>query len=91
MSVLRNSLKPFGRAREKCIAMLEALGIDVSTCSPAKGHWRSSPYADVYRWEFTGRYQGVSVCGGCWETMTVCAKAGKLKFDAKTWEVWPEA
>ena len=89
MPVMRNRLKPFGRTREKCIAMLEALGIDVNTCSPAVGHWRTSPYADVYRWEFTGSYQGITVCGGCWETMTECAKAGALYWNREEDEVWP--
>ncbi len=87
--VARNSLKPFGKAREKCIAMLEEIGIVVRSCSPALGHWRSSPYADVYRWEFTGELNGVTVCGGCWETMTKCAKLGKLVWEAKEGEVWP--
>jgi hypothetical protein len=86
--VMRSSLKPFGKAREKCISMLEEIGITVRSCSPALGHWRSAPYADVYRWEFTGEYKGITICGGCWETMTECAKAGKLRLDEKESEVW---
>lgn len=87
--VFRNSLKPFGKARQKCIDMLEEIGIRVDTCDPAVGHWRTSPYADVYRWEFTGTLNGVTVCAGCWETMTKCAKIGKLEYSAKEGEVWP--
>src|SRR5258708_4995890 len=86
--VARNRLKPFGKAREKCITMLEEIGISVRSCTPAYGHWRTSPYADVYRWEFTGEYKGVTICGGCWETMSACAKAGRLILNEKESEVW---
>ena len=44
--VLRNTLKPFGKARQKCIEMLEEIGIRVDMCYPAVGHWRTSVYAD---------------------------------------------
>ncbi len=87
--VFRIALRPFGKAREKCIKMLEEIGIRVSTCTPAVGHWRTSIYADVYRWEFTGTRDGVTVCGGCWETMTLCAKIGKLEYSTDSGEVWP--
>lgn len=87
--VFRNSLKPFGMVRQKCIDMLEEIGIQVETCNPATGYWRTSIYADVYRWEFTGTIDGVTVCGGCWETMTKCAKSGGLIWNPKEGEVWP--
>ena len=89
--VLRNTLKPFGKARQKCIEMLEEIGIRVDMCYPAVGHWRTSIYADVYRWEFSGTLDGVTVCGGCWETMTKCARVGKLEYCSDRGEVWPVA
>lgn len=87
--VMYDSRRPYGKAKAKCIAMLKQLGIDADYCEPAKGHWRTSPYADVYRWEFSGTYKGIGIAGGCWETMTKCAKAERLELNLEESEVWP--
>lgn len=44
---------------------------------PARGHWRTSPYADVFRWEAQGKNpEGVLAHLGSWDTMTDCARTG---------------
>lgn len=65
---------------EKCIEMLEALGITDVCVYPAVGHWKKH-IADVYAWEFNGDYNGLSVVGGCYDTMTECVKAGRLTWN----------
>ncbi len=59
---------------------------------PAQGHWRTSPYADVYRWEgyihIDDRYGAQHLV--CWDTMTECAKRGvTVEWDQSimAWEV----
>lgn len=74
---------------QRCQAMLEVLGFTHITIQPARGFWRSSRYADCYRWEFTALHRGRSVAAGCWETMTACVKAGALVWSSKEGEVWP--
>lgn len=79
-----------GAKRERCIAMLEELGFQVIYCRAASGYWRQKR-ADVYCWEFHGILNGVQRCGGCWESMTECVKAGKLYWHPREDEVstWP--
>ncbi len=45
---------------------------------PAKGHWRTSRFADVMPWEGRGIdiLRGGPVNFGCWETMTECVRHG---------------
>lgn len=45
---------------------------------PAKGHYRSSPYADCFRWEAFGHAVGggPTVYFTSWTTMTLCVKRG---------------
>ena len=78
-----------GKKQQRCIEMLEALGIQVTYCHSNQGYWRM-PQQDVYRWEWGGRLNGIPVTGGCWETMTECAKPGRhLEWNRKEDEVWP--
>lgn len=74
---------------DQCRFMLMALGVEFVRVTAAQGFWRTSRYADCYRWEFSGVYKGVSIYGGCWETMTECVKARALQLDVKSGEVWP--
>lgn len=46
-------------------------GWEFASFFPATGHWRTSPYADVYRWEVNT--PGYSL--GCWDTMTEAVKS----------------
>lgn len=77
-----------GRKQQRCIDMLEALGIKVKHVTPASGHWKKKQ-ADVYAWEWSGYFNGLPVGGGCWETMTVCAMGDRLEWDRKNGEVSP--
>lgn len=77
-----------GKKRERCIELLEDLGIIVSYCKPNRGYW-SHAKQDVFRWEWGGTFKGISVSGGCWYSMTECAKSPQLVWDRKTDEVYP--
>lgn len=74
---------------------LHAAIADDDLC-PAKGHWRSSPYADVYRWE---GYIHIDDRPGaqhlvCWDTMTDCVAAKRVTVEWNSsilaWEVWAD-
>ena len=66
-----------GRLAQRLIAMLAEQGYLVTRLMPAEGHWCSSPYADVYRWEATVICpDGVNRPLGCWETITECVRSG---------------
>ena len=65
---------------EKCRFMLQRLGLEFVRVTPATGHWRTSHYADCYRWEWSGLINGRLHSGGCYETMTECVKARQLQF-----------
>ncbi len=74
---------------EQCRFMLQAIGVQFARVIPATGFYRTSRYSDCYRWEFTGQYNGVVICGGCWFTMTECVKARQLELNVKTGECYP--
>lgn len=74
-------MKREGRTRRKVRALLEAQGFIVETLTPAEGHYRTSPYADVYRWEGSGRRDGHSVTFYSWDTMSACARGIKVEAD----------
>lgn len=65
-----------GRMKWKLATMLRAEGFDVrpEDIVDAKGHWRTSPYADVYRWEATAKINGHICSIDSWDTMTDCIK-----------------
>lgn len=62
---------------------------DPTELRPAQGHWRTSLYADVYRWEGSielklsdGSF--MRVCLVSWDTMTDCVRHGfTVKQDHK--------
>lgn len=66
--------------RERLENLLLDEGFVEITLRDAKGHWRTSKYADVYRWEGVARrlINGVltEVSLASWETMTYCARHG---------------
>jgi len=70
-----------GRTRRKVRALLEAQGFIVEALIPAAGHYRSSPYADVYRWEGFGTKDGQQVSFCSWDTMTACARGITVEPD----------
>lgn len=58
---------------------LNALGVHALYVNlyPAVGHWRSSPYADVYRFEGSAYIdRDMSHTVDSWNTMTDCARYG---------------
>jgi hypothetical protein len=66
------------KASERCKEMIEALGVTDVRVSANKGYW-SHRQQDCYRWEFTGKRAdapSLSVTGGCYDSMTDCAKPG---------------
>ena len=67
-----------GRVQRKLVALLQAEGFSSIEISVPQGHWRSSPYADVHRWEGSAVRAGDGVRTNVysWETMTVCVKNG---------------
>lgn len=81
-----------GRVRQKLAALLQkefpttwdglSISWNADQISEATGWYRSSPFADVYRWEawayFTDKPDQVAYCVSCWDTMTNCIKAGAL-------------
>lgn len=81
--------------REKLQDLIEAelrtLGHkDVKHCDlkPATGHWRSSPYADVFRFEGTVKIDGRLHTVVSWDTMTDLCKSGvAISFDGMDVEV----
>lgn len=64
------------RTGDKLKKLLRAEGFEVTLLTPAQGYWRSSPFADCYRWKALAMHKGVQVALGCWETMTECARNG---------------
>lgn len=67
-----------GRVREKLHSLLEAEGFSAIEIAPAMGHYRSSPYSDVHRWDGSAIKAGdhVRTSVYSWDTMTDCAKYG---------------
>jgi len=67
-----------GRVQRRLIALLEAEGFSDVQVSAAQGHYRTSPYADVHRWEgFAVRAgDGVHTSVYSWETMSDCVRDG---------------
>lgn len=72
-----------GRIQQKLCELIEAQGFLVEKLYAAQGYWRSSIYADVYRWEGHGKANGWSklpvgmeVSFHSWETMTTCVRQG---------------
>lgn len=61
------------KASERCVEKLAELGVTDAHVRPNRGYW-SHRTQDCYRWEFFGKYQGVSCVGGCYQSMTYCAK-----------------
>lgn len=64
-----------GRLRHAAAAVLsEFVGdyVDPTDVKPASGWYRSSPYADVYRWEIhlIQPSGGIRRWLGCWQTLT---------------------
>ena len=53
--------------------------VDPSSIQAAQGHYRTSPYADVYRWELHAPIKGSATTRwlACWETMTQFVRDGK--------------
>jgi len=78
-----------GAKHEKVVEMLEALGIERVVVVGAEGYWRKKQQ-DVMLWEFSGTFNGITVTGGCWASMTECARAKSLVWDRKADLVWPE-
>lgn len=67
-------------------------GIADDDLQPARGHWRTSPYADVYRWEAYIHLEDVphTVHLVSWDTMTECVKRGvEVEWDPSilAWDV----
>ncbi len=91
MTVMLRRRRRNGRGvkHERCVELLEALGIERVVVLGAEGYWRNKR-ADVMLWEFSGTFQGITVTGGCWESMTKCAQAKRLIWDRKADLVWPE-
>lgn len=56
--------------------LLEAEGFSGAELHPAKGHYRTSKYADVHRWEGFATHGTISVSLYSWDTMTACVKRG---------------
>lgn len=54
---------------------------DAKHLRPATGHWRTSVYADVYRWEGSGEMlqsdgSWITISVDSWDTMTDCVHHG---------------
>lgn len=65
--------------RERLVKMLAEAGYLDAQIHPATGYWRSSPYADVYRWEGNCARPGapnLRVPIASWDTMTACVRRG---------------
>ncbi len=67
-----------GRIHRKLIKLLQAEGFSSIEIYPQYGHWRSSPYADVVRWEGTAVRgdETISRRVYSWDTMTACVRYG---------------
>jgi hypothetical protein len=72
------------------------LTIDPNEIYPALGWYRTSPHADVVRWEATIRLNGAPIGSvESWHTMTECIKGLKVKlpkgpgFGSGDWEAAP--
>jgi len=64
------------RTSARLALLLEAEGFLGVELYPAKGHYRTSKYADVHRWEGYATRDTLSVSLYSWDTMTVCVKRG---------------
>jgi hypothetical protein len=62
--------------RKKCIEMLTNLGVEKLIVWDNRS--ARAKFSTQYRWEFIGLYHGVTCTGGCFSTMTNCAKSGRL-------------
>ncbi len=69
---ITKSITPTARLRRR----LEALGYEVRSFSLPTGHYRSSPYADVVRWEARVVAPGAKMEStiASWDTVTACAR-----------------
>jgi hypothetical protein len=74
---------------DECRFMLQALGLQFVRVEPAQGWYRSNPYSEAYRWEWSGVLNNRPLYGGCYTTMTECAKRRRLKFNERMDEVAP--
>lgn len=61
---------------DRLALLLEAEGFLGAVLHPATGHYRTSKYADVHRWEGFATRGTISVSLYSWDTMTTCAKRG---------------
>ena len=78
-----------GRIQCRLVELLEAEGFIDVKLSPAEGYWRSSPFADTYRWEGRCREGVLLRCIYSWDTMTQCVKMGiRIERDEKDLLVW---
>ena len=73
--------------------MLLEAGWEVTCINAAKGYWRSSPYAEAYRWNMIARPPSCSwdCCIGCWSTMTQFLKMAKkygFSYDSDETEIY---
>ena len=76
------------RLTRKLNTQLKPLNLKVRNIEAAKGYWRTSPHADVYRWEGV-----ISQINGPWfamvgsyDTVTECLKQGDLSFSEDWFE-----
>lgn len=67
-----------GRVHKRLLGLLSEAGFCAIEITAARGHWRSSPYADVHRWEGSAVRSGEHVRRSIysWDTMTDCVKNG---------------
>lgn len=86
-----------GRLRWKMAEMLQALGVEITpyTIYPTTGWYRTSRYADCYRWEGWGKTRallnlpvGFDVHIYSWDTMTACARQGIELYQSDDGDRW---
>jgi hypothetical protein len=85
------------RLREQAAELLRGIGIEVTAedIRPARGFYRSSPYADCYRWEVSRMSEPNGAGGihlGCWIPLTDFVREGRrhgIELDKRNEEVWP--
>jgi hypothetical protein len=69
--------------RQRLALLISREGFKSVVLRPAEGYWRTSPFADVYRWEGEGvAYgrkdlpEGFPCTFASWDTMSQCVKTG---------------
>lgn len=82
------------RLRKEIVKLMAVEGwfLDAGDIHPAVGHWRTSPFVDVYRWECWA-YRSNDKWKhkkhiGCWQTMTEFIKYSK-KYGCTVYDHWP--